>query len=206
MTTALYSMAGLGSLEQSKTYRSINKEDRSPRQSSKGIRELKLDEEEEEEETKKSFDRSISVQSKLQSHLPDDMLALTANEIDILLVESDTIWMLDLPGTCVEIDPDAKSEEENQSESKKAEEPKNVSKFEKIESWSQTLDFSKKKKGAQCDDIVVNEATTQVSMKNFLDEEKKQRRMLESKSGMSRGSARGSSSRLESAFESGAYD
>ena len=42
--------------------------------------------------------------------------------IDILLVESDTIWMLELPGTCVEIDPDAKPDEEE--DDKKDEEQK----------------------------------------------------------------------------------
>ena len=42
-----------------------------------------------------------------------------------------------------------------------------------MESWSQTLDFSKKKKGTQCDDIETGEVTTQVSTKDFLDEERR---------------------------------
>lgn len=37
-----------------------------------------------------------------------------------------------------------------------------VAKYELIESWSQTLDFSKKKKGTQCDDIEIESVTTQV--------------------------------------------
>ncbi len=49
-----------------------------------------------------------------------------------------------------------------------------------VESWTQTLDFSKKKKGTQCDDIVTDESSTQVSTKNFLDEERKQQQLMES--------------------------
>ena len=42
------------------------------------------------------------------------------------------------------------------------EEDESIGKYELIESWSQTLDFSKKKKGTQCDAIEVEVADTQV--------------------------------------------
>ena len=53
-----------------------------------------------------------------------------SNVIDILLVESDTIWMLELLGTCKEIDPDKDSiikkktegEEDDQGEDQEEEE------------------------------------------------------------------------------------
>ena len=120
--------------------------------------------------------------------------------IDILLVESDTIWMLELSGkilawkkriieeentenqldlgTCVETDPDSstnKQTEDGENGDKNEEDEKKsvdnaaaktssaaVAKYELIESWSQTLDFSKKKKGTQCDDIEIESVTTQV--------------------------------------------
>ena len=55
------------------------------------------------------------------------------------------------------------------------------SRYELVESWSQTLDFSKKKKGTQCDDIETEEMTTQVSTKDFLDEERKRKKQEEEK-------------------------
>ncbi len=104
------------------------------------------------------------------------MRAKTASEINILLVETDTIWMLELLGTCVEVDPDKKEEakEEEKEEGKGTEVEQrakaemelmveeDVAKYELVESWTQTLDFSKKKKGAQCDDIVTDDGNTQV--------------------------------------------
>ncbi len=39
---------------------------------------------------------------------------------------------------------------------------------ELLESWTQTLDFSKKKKGTQCDDIDLDQKESQVSAKDFL--------------------------------------
>ena len=74
-------------------------------------------------------------------------------------------------GTCVEIDPDAppvdngeEEEEEGGGRSGGGERsaPTVVAKYELVESWSQTLDFSKKKKGTQCDDIEIENVTTQV--------------------------------------------
>ena len=44
----------------------------------------------------------------------------------------------------------------------KREEDESVGRYELVESWSQTLDFSKKKKGTQCDAIEVEAADTQV--------------------------------------------
>jgi hypothetical protein len=35
--------------------------------------------------------------------VPDNLKAKSAAFIDIVLVESDTIWTLDIPGTCVEV-------------------------------------------------------------------------------------------------------
>ena len=37
-----------------------------------------------------------------------------------------------------------------------------MGRYELVESWSQTLDFSKKKKGTQCDAIEIEAADTQV--------------------------------------------
>ena len=56
------------------------------------------------------------------------MLAKTAKEIDVFLVETDTLWMLDLPGTCEEIDPEMteqQREEEDQKRRKEKEEREN---------------------------------------------------------------------------------
>ena len=36
--------------------------------------------------------------------------------------------------------------------------------YELVESWSQTLDFSKKKKGTQCDAVETEHADTQVAI------------------------------------------
>ncbi len=185
VTTALYSMAGLGSLEQSKAFKEMNKALGGPdgqqssqqpkkrgKKSKKIPPELKI--ETEEDETSK-LRPPMS-----KSHLPDSMLAKKAPEIDVFLVESDTIWMLNLPGTCIEIDPDADEDEDENGEAKvEVHAEKNASKYELIDGWTQTLDFTKKKKGTQCDDVDVAEQTTQVSMKNFLDEEKRQRRLLQ---------------------------
>ena len=44
----------------------------------------------------------------------------------------------------------------------KKEDDESVGRYELVESWSQTLDFSKKKKGTQCDAIEVEAADTQV--------------------------------------------
>ena len=187
VTTALYSMAGLGSLEQSKAFKELNKSDdqKAKMRKKKSIRDLKMDDEfDDKKETKKGDE------GRRLSHLPDSMLAKKANDIDILLVESDTIWMLNLPGTCIEIDPEAQTEENESDENEGQKEDKqDVSNYELVESWTQTLDFTKKKKGTQCDDIDVDEATTQVSMKNFLDEEKKQKK-LESNSSLKQGTPR----------------
>ena len=192
VTTALYSMAGLGSLEQSKAFKELSRSTASEglKMSKKGkkkkaLKELKVDGDEDDDEGEKG--RIRAADGAVSSHLPDSMLAAKAMEIDILLVESETIWMLDLPGTCIEVDPDKLNEDgdeevdedvQDQEKNKK----KDVSNYELIESWTQTLDFSKKKKGTQCDDIDVMDGTTQVSMKNFLDEEKKmlKRQRLES--------------------------
>ena len=75
-------------------------------------------------------------------------------------------------GTCEEIDPDAPKDEsaEDQPKLDTLKKTVNVSKYEKVESWTQTLDFSRKKKGTQCDEIEKNSSTSQVSTKNFLEE------------------------------------
>ena len=181
VTTTLYSMAGLGSLEQSKAFKDIRKTESIRSPTAKTVQE---DAEKDIWETAEVKHFIESSKRKESSHLPDNMLALNAKELDILLVESDTIWMLNLPGTCVEVDPDAKDRENGEEKTEEEENSdRNVSRYERVESWSQTLDFTKKKKGTQCDDIDVNEATTQVSTKNFLDEEKKRKKLLSTSGG-----------------------
>ncbi len=67
-----------------------------------------------EDEAEAAEDSSGGLSSRQRTaddYLPDSMRAKTAPEIDILLVETDTIWMLELPGTCIEFDPDKKQED-----------------------------------------------------------------------------------------------
>jgi len=102
--------------------------------------------------------------------MPDEMRAQMAGEIDILLTETNTIWMLQLLGTCVEVDPEAaaslatcrEDEGKSRQEGEDEEMLEDTSNYELLESWTQTLDFSKKRKGAQCDNIVLANESTQV--------------------------------------------
>ena len=43
--------------------------------------------------------------------------------------------------------------------------------YKLVESWTQTLDFSKKRKGAQCDDIELADAESHATAKRFLEAE-----------------------------------
>ncbi len=137
---------------------------------------------------KQEEDESEREKKERMQHLPDSMRAKASTEIDILLVrkeknaqiklvfyercflqtETDTIWMLELLGTCKEIDPDKKGANEDGDGAgegaRVGDSEAHVSGYELVESWTQTLDFSKKKKGAQCDDIVTDECSTQVSL------------------------------------------
>jgi len=87
--------------------------------------------------------------------------------------------MLELLGTCVEIDPDAPPEETTTENTQQKEEDENdpllgaSSRYELVESWTQTLDFSKKRKGAQCDDIILRTEHTQVKKKKLKKNEQK---------------------------------
>lgn len=98
-----------------------------------------------------------------------------SKEIDIYLVETDTIWMLNIPGTCVEVDPDNpdRTDDGNDGSNLEDQEEKVVFKYQLVDRWSQTLDFSKKRKGTQCDEIEVEPQGTQVSTKDFLEEKRK---------------------------------
>ena len=46
-----------------------------------------------------------------EANIPEKLKAETSKCIDITLTETDTIWQLNLPGTCVEIDPDNEEEQ-----------------------------------------------------------------------------------------------
>ena len=121
MTTALYSMAGLGSLEKSKMFKNLQQQhqplealEHESRNKAKGENEegdnkdvggtdsLGLDEEEEDLATGSSSMIAGQGGAKNIGGRQQDHQQLQGPEmskvIDILLVESDTIWMLELSG------------------------------------------------------------------------------------------------------------
>ncbi|XP_059096386.1 uncharacterized protein LOC131890945 isoform X2 [Tigriopus californicus] len=174
VTTALYSMAGLGSLKQSRFYRDeINKsQDNQVNSNQEGDMAGPLGDPNDVFSEDKIDHEDVSA----RSNGPLEKLeAEHSKEIDIYLEETDTIWMLNIPGTCVEVDPDApdKDEADGDNPNPQDEEGRVVFKYQLVDRWSQTLDFSKKRKGTQCDEIEVEPQATQVSTKDFLEEKRK---------------------------------
>ncbi|TRY78860.1 hypothetical protein TCAL_15302 [Tigriopus californicus] len=164
VTTALYSMAGLGSLKQSRFYRDeINKsQDNQVNSNQEGDMAGPLGDPNDVFSEDKIDHEDVSA----RSNGPLEKLeAEHSKEIDIYLEETDTIWMLNIPGTCVEVDPDApdKDEADGDNPNPQDEEGRVVFKYQLVDRWSQTLDFSKKRKGTQCDEIEVEPQATQTN-------------------------------------------
>ena len=59
------------------------------------------------------------------SETPEKFRAEKSNSIDILLTETDTRWLLHIPGTCVEIDPDQPKKDDEKARSDENADDKN---------------------------------------------------------------------------------
>eukprot|EP00095_Tigriopus_kingsejongensis_P000872 maker-scaffold389_size186684-snap-gene-0.21 protein:Tk00872 transcript:maker-scaffold389_size186684-snap-gene-0.21-mRNA-1 annotation:"wd repeat-containing protein 78" len=166
VTTALYSMAGLGSLQQSRLYREeINKGPTVDDLMSSTPGHEVVGRVGDPNDIFDEGPSSLDVDEAQSSELPEKHKAERSKTLEIVLEETDTIWMLNIPGTCAEIDPNAPNESIGASNEEHDQEdpPLVVYKYQSVDRWSQTLDFSKKRKGTQSDDINLDGKETQTS-------------------------------------------
>ncbi|XP_040565823.1 uncharacterized protein [Lepeophtheirus salmonis] len=157
VTNTIYALSGLGALSRGKPV-TLDEDNQEDIEDEENDIQKTIDEEEKMNMRDPKLRQKGPISSKMSGN--EENLSSSTDSFSIYLKETSTIWILAFAGTCIPLDTSSNKEIN--------EKVLNKDQRDACERWCQTIDFPRKKKETQTDNILMKGSWSQTNVSEML--------------------------------------